>query len=43
MIGVIVASFVPTMCTIGGGGGGMWGIFGKPLKRALRNPWVCML
>ena len=24
-------------------GGGMWGIFGKPLKRAIRNTRVCML
>ena len=26
-----------------GGGGGMWGIFGKPLKRAIWNTRVCML
>ena len=24
-------------------GGGMWGIFGKPLKRAIWNTRVCML
>ena len=34
---VIVALFVPNMCPNGGGGGGMWGIFGKPLKRAIWN------
>ena len=33
-IAVIVASFVPAECPKGGG---MWGIFGKPLKRAIRN------
>ena len=32
---VIVASFVPAECPKGGGG--MWGIFGKPLKRAIWN------
>ena len=31
---VIVASFVPAECPKGGG---MWGIFGKPLKRAIWN------
>ena len=35
MIGVNVASFVPAVSTIGVGG--MWGIFGKPLKRAIWN------
>ena len=39
-VSAIVASFVPTECS---GGGGMWGIFGKPLKRAIRNTQVCML
>ena len=34
---VIVALFVPNVCPVGGG---MWGIFVKPLKRAI---WVCML
>ena len=34
LVGVIVALFVPTVCPIGGG---MWDIFGKPLKRAIRN------
>ena len=33
-VGAIVASFVPTECPKGGG---MWGIFGKPLKRAIWN------
>ena len=31
---VIVASFVPAECPVGRG---MWGIFGKPLKRAIWN------
>ena len=31
---VIVALFVPDVCPVGGG---MWGIFGKPLKRAIWN------
>ena len=31
---MIVASFVPAECPKGGG---MWGIFGKPLKRAIWN------
>ena len=31
---MIVASFVPAECPKGGG---MWGMFGKPLKRAIRN------
>ena len=39
-VGAIVASFVCTECP---GGGGMWGIFGKPSKRAIRNTQVCML
>ena len=39
-VGAIVASFVPTECS---GGRGMWGIFGKPLKRAIWNTGVCML
>ena len=34
-IAVIVASFVPAESPKGGGG--MWGIFGKPLKRAIWN------
>ena len=34
LVVVIVALFVPTVCPVGGG---MWGIFGKPLKRAIRN------
>ena len=29
-----VVSFVPAECPVGGG---MWGIFGKPLKRAFRR------
>ena len=33
-VGAIVASFLPTECS---GGMGMWGIFGKPLKRAIWN------
>ena len=33
-IAVIVASFVPAECPKGGG---MWGIFGKPLKRAFQR------
>ena len=33
-IAVSVASFVPAECPKGGG---MWGIFGKPLKRAFRR------
>ena len=33
---VIVALFVPTVCPVGGGVG-MWGIFRKPLKRAIWN------
>ena len=33
-VGAIVASFVPAECPKGGG---MWGIFGKPLKRAFRR------
>ena len=33
-VGAIVALFVPTGCS---GGRGMWGIFGKPLKRAIWN------
>ena len=36
-VGAIVASFVPAECPAGGGGGGMWGIFRKPLKRAIWN------
>ena len=40
VVAVIVALFVPTECPVGGG---MWGIFGKPLKRAIWNTWVCML
>ena len=39
-VGAIVASFVPAECPEGGG---MWGIFGKPLKRAIWNTRVCML
>ena len=39
---MIVASFVPAECPKGGGGG-MWGIFGNPLKRAIWNTRVCML
>ena len=31
---MIVASFVPAECPKGGG---MWGMFGKPLKRAIWN------
>ena len=38
--GAIVPSFLPTECS---GGGGMWGIFGKDLKRAIWNTWVCIL
>ena len=34
MIGVIVALFLPTACPVGEG---MWGIFGKPLIRAIWN------
>ena len=34
VVAVIVALFVPTECPVGGG---MWGIFGKPLKRAIWN------
>ena len=37
---VIVALFVPNVCPVGGG---MWGIFGKPLQRAIWNTWVRML
>ena len=37
--GAVVAS--PAECPEGGGG--MWGIFGEPLKRATWNTWVCML
>ena len=33
-VGAFVVSFVPAECPVGGG---MWGIFGKPLKRAIRN------
>ena len=33
-VGAFVASFVPAECPVGGG---MWVIFGKPLKRAIRN------
>ena len=33
-VGAIVASFVLTECPVGRG---MWGIFGKPLKRAFRR------
>ena len=33
-VGAVVASFVPTECS---GGRGMWGTFGKPLKRAIWN------
>ena len=40
-VDVIVASFVPTQCPVGGGG--MWGIFGKPLKGAIWNTQACML
>ena len=29
-VGAFVVSFVPTECPVGGG---MWGIFGKPLKK----------
>ena len=35
VIVVIVASFVPAECPVGGGG--IWGIFEKPLKRAIPN------
>ena len=34
MVVVIVALFLPTVCPVGGG---MWGIFGKPLKRAIQT------
>ena len=37
---VTVALFLPPVCPEGGG---MWGIFGKPLKRAIRNTQICML
>ena len=33
-VGDLVASFLPTECS---GGRGMWGISGKPLKRAIWN------
>ena len=33
-VGVFVASFVPAECPKGGD---MWGVFGKPLKRAIWN------
>ena len=33
-VGAIVALFLPAECPVGVG---MWGIFGKPLKRAIRN------
>ena len=36
----IVASFVPTECPEGVG---MWGTFGKPLKRAIGKTQICML
>ena len=39
-VGATVPSFVPAECS---GGGGMWGIFRKLLKRAIRNTRVCML
>ena len=39
-VGAIVPSFVPTECSRGRG---MWGMFGKPLKMAIWNTWVCML
>ena len=32
MVIVIVVLFVPTVCPVGGG---IWGVFGKPLKRAI--------
>ena len=37
---------LPHLCLLSalwGGGGGMWGIFGKLLKRAIWNTQVCML
>ena len=47
MIGVIAALFPPTACPVGGGG--MSGIFGKPLIRAICNapglhaaPLICL-
>ena len=39
-VGAFVVSFVPAECPVGGG---MWGIFGKPLKRAIQNAQICML
>ena len=33
-VGAFVVSFVPAECPVGGG---MWDIFGKPLKRAIQN------
>ena len=39
-VGAIAPSFVPAECS---GGRGTWGIFGKPLKSAIRNTQVCML
>ena len=39
-VGAFVVSFVPATCPVGGG---MWGIFGKPLKGATQNTQVCML
>ena len=40
-VGALVASFVPRECPVGGLG--IWGIFGKPLKRAIWKTQVCML
>ena len=34
LVVVIVALFLPTVCPVGGG---TWGIFGKPLERAIWN------
>ena len=38
-VGAFVVSFVPAECPVGGV---MWGILGKPLKRAIQNTQVCM-
>ena len=39
-VGATVAPFVSTECPVEGG---MWGIFGKSLKRAIRNTQLCMV